>query len=85
MTSPAQMLSVRGKSHSENMTQLCCVNKCKTKKSVRRRTKKNQQHRNISPLSLQFCSHNSRQNAGIAAKEMTCVPIIEIETGTDLN
>ena len=33
MTPRAQMPLVRGRSHSENLTfQLCCVNKCKTKK-----------------------------------------------------
>ena len=48
MTTRAQMLLVRGRSHSENLTfQLCCVNKCKTKKE--RQTTKQKKHRRTSP------------------------------------
>ena len=48
MTSRAQMPLVRGKSHSENLTfQLCCVNKCKTKKE--RQTTKQKKHSRTSP------------------------------------
>ena len=59
MTSRAQTPLVRGRSNSEKLTfQLCCVNKCRTKRSVRRRNKKKQEHRNIAPLRLQLRSYN---------------------------
>ena len=52
MTSRAQMPLVRGRSHSKNLTfsALLCEQNVKQNKSVRRRNKKNQEHRNIATL-----------------------------------
>ena len=53
--------------------------KIKQKKRVRRRIKKNLDHRNIAPHSLELRSCIWRQIDGIAAKEYTRMPY-DIET-----
>ena len=63
MTSRAQKQLVRGRSHSKNLTfQLRRVNKCNEKRASDHETKKNQEHSNIDPLSLQLRSYNKEQD-----------------------
>ena len=84
MTSRAQMPLVRGRSHSENFifSQLCCVNKCETKKE--RQTTKQKEHRNIASLSLQLRSYNKKKsseqnNAYIFEKKRTKLFILKVK------
>ena len=59
MTSRAQMPLVRGRSHSENLTfsALLCEQIKNEKRASDNETKKNQEHRNITSLSLQLRSY----------------------------
>ena len=68
MTSRAQMSLVRGRIHSENLTfQLCCVNKCKTKKE-RQTTKQKKTAEKIAEATR---SIKTSQKTVIAAEAIT--------------